>query len=205
MAESIIDYMRTSAPAALPIFRSEQQMRLLGVLFARRGVELSVSDLAAQAGVAIATASREVERLEAHGILGSRTVGRSRFVSANWALPWAAPLASILAQTVGLPAILADVLADVPGIRNAYIFGSWAARYHGETGPAPNDVDLLLVGKVGNNALRLALRQVEKDLGLEVNPVILSEGEWDHSDDALVEEIRSRPSVKIDLTVPSGA
>jgi len=69
MAESIIDYMRTSAPAALPIFRSEQQMRLLGVLFARRGVELSVSDLAAQAGVAIATASREVERLEAHGIL----------------------------------------------------------------------------------------------------------------------------------------
>jgi predicted nucleotidyltransferase len=28
------------------------------------------------------------------------------------------------------------------------VFGSWAARYRGERGPVPGDVDLLVVGTV---------------------------------------------------------
>ena len=180
-------------------------MRILGVLFAGRSVELSISQLAAHAAVAIATASREAERLEASGIVVSRTVGRSRFVAANWDLPWAAPLASILAQTVGVPALLAAALHDLTGIRDAYIFGSWAARHNGEAGPAPRDIDLLLIGHVANQPLRHALRQLETDLGMEINPVILSEGEWDRSNDPLVEEIRSRPLVPVQLKTSSVA
>ena len=180
-------------------------MRILGVVFADRSVELSVSELAAAAGVAIATASREVERLGSYGMVMSRLVGRSRFVAANWDLPWAAELASILAQTVGVPARLAAALHDLPGIRDSYIFGSWAARNLGEVGPAPRDIDLLVVGQVAIQPLRAALRQVETDLGMEINPVILSEEEWDHSPDPLVEEIRSRPLVGVPLTSPSVA
>ncbi|HWG74285.1 MAG TPA: winged helix-turn-helix domain-containing protein, partial [Acidimicrobiales bacterium] len=124
--------MRTSAPAAAPIFRSDQQMRILAALFERRGVELSVSEIAHATGVAVATASREVERLEEHGIVRSRNVGRSRFVSANWDLPWADALATILAHTAGLPARLAEVLRQVRGVRQAFVYGSWAARHAGD-------------------------------------------------------------------------
>jgi DNA-binding transcriptional ArsR family regulator len=192
--------MRTSAPAAAPIFRSDQQMRILAALFERRGVELSVSELAHATGVAVATASREVERLEEHGIVRSRNVGRSRFVSANWDLPWADALATILAHTAGLPARLADVLRQVRGIRQAFVYGSWAARHAGEAGPAPRDIDLLVVGDARLDALRKALRGLERELSLEVNPVVVTEDEWSGSASSLLVELRSRPIFELDLS-----
>ena len=197
--------MRTTAPASAPIFRSDQQMRILAILFDQRGVELSVSELAMAAGVAIATASREVERLEAHGLVRSRNIGRSRFVSANWDLVWADSLATILAHTAGLPARLAPALGSIEGVRAAFIYGSWAARHAGEVGPAPHDIDLLVVGDTSVRAIRDALRSIEAELSLEVNPVVVTEEEWARSDVSFLDELRSRPMFEIDLVRPADA
>lgn len=174
-------------------------MRILAVLFDHHGVELSVSELADAAGVAIATASREVERLEAHGLVRSRNIGRSRFVSANWDLVWADSLATILAHTAGLPARLASVLAEVVGVRAGYIYGSWAARHAGEVGPPPRDIDLLVVGEVPVAEVRDALRAVESELGVEINPVVVTETEWARTSDPFLDELRSRPLFPLDI------
>ena len=187
------------APAAAPIFRSDQQMRILAALFERRGVELSVSELAHAAGVAIGTASREVERLEAHGLVTSRNVGRSRFVSANWDLVWADALATILAHSAGLPARLAESLRGVRGVRAAFIYGSWAARHAGEVGPPPHDIDVLVVGEARTEELRRAFRSLERDLSIEINPVVVTEDEWAGSESPFLEELRSRPMFELDL------
>jgi DNA-binding transcriptional ArsR family regulator len=192
--------MRTTAPVAAPIFRSEQQMRILAALFEHRGVEFSVSELAHVTGVAVATASREVERLEAHGILTSRHVGRSRFVSANWDLPWADALATILTHSTGLPARLALVLRGVRGVRAAFIYGSWAARHAGEVGPAPRDIDLLVVGTASREDVRRALGDLEAELSLEINPVVVTAREWSGSGSPFLDELRSRPLFEVDLT-----
>lgn len=192
--------MRTSAPAAAPIFRSDQQLRILAVLFDHRGVELSISELARASEVAIGTASREAERLEAHGMLRSRNVGRSRFVSANWDLAWADSLADILAHTAGLPYRLSVALGDVSGVQKAFVYGSWAARRAGEVGPPPRDIDLLVVGTADVDDLRRALRPLEQELSVEINPVVVSEDEWSGSDSPLLTELRSRPLFELDLT-----
>ena len=42
--------------------------------------------------------------------------------------------------------VLSQLLACVPGINAAYIYGSWAARYHHEPGGPPNDLDVLVIG-----------------------------------------------------------
>lgn len=191
--------MRTAAPASAPIFRSDQQMQILATLFDHRGIELSVSDLAEVAGVAVATASREVERLKAHGVVLTRNVGRSRFVSGNWDLVWAEALAAILAYTTGLPARLAKVLEGVEGVKEAFIYGSWAARHAGEIGPSPRDIDLLVVGTADLEQVRKPLRHLERELNLEVNPVVVSEEEWTTSDSPFLQEIRSRPIFELDL------
>lgn len=191
--------MRTTAPAAAPIFRSEQQMRILAALFEVRGAELSVSELARAAGVAIGTASREVERLGAHGVVTSRNVGRSRFVSANWELVWADALATILAHSAGLPARLAERLRAVRGVRDAFIYGSWAARHAGEVGPPPHDIDLLVVGQARIPDLRRALRPLEEELSIEINPVVVTEDEWNASESPFLDELRSRPIFELDL------
>jgi predicted nucleotidyltransferase len=161
---------------------------------------LSVSELAKATGTAVATASREVERLEAHGLVKSRHIGRSRIVSANRELPWADALATILAHTAGLPAHLAAVLRNVRGVRSVFVYGSWAARHAGEIGTPPHDIDLLVVGSVRREAVRRTLRELEEELSIEVDPVVVSPDQWASSDSPFLEELRSRPLFEVDLS-----
>jgi DNA-binding transcriptional ArsR family regulator len=175
-------------------------MRILAALFDYRGTELSVSELAQATGVAIATASREVERLEAHGLVRSRNVGRSRFVSANWDLAWADALATILAYSAGLPALVAEKLRKVRGVVAVFIYGSWAARHAGEVGPPPHDIDLLVVGSARLDDIRRSLRSLERELSAEINPVVVTNDEWGHADSPFLDELRSRPMFELDLS-----
>ena len=198
----IIDSVSEEAPALLPLFRSEQQMRLLGVLFAPEAEPMSIRELADRAGVAQSTASREVARLAEHGIVADRHVGRTRLVSANRALPWAADLQAMLSKTIGVPAMLAAALGELGDVEEAWIYGSWAARYIGEQGPTPADIDVVVVGAVPLPAVRAAFRAVEAQVGLDVNPVVIDRRQWDQRDDGFVASIRERPLVAVPLRAP---
>ena len=196
----MIECVSRSAPALVPLFRSEQQLRLLSVLFAEATDELPINVLAERAGVAQATASREVARLAEHGLVVTRTLGRNTLAAANWDLPWARELRSILIQTVGVLGRLSDALKSVAGVEEAYVFGSWAARYTGEAGPPPRDVDVLVIGDARLRDVRRACNAVERDLRVEVNPVVVGREEWATDDgNAFVEQIRSQPLVTIPL------
>jgi DNA-binding transcriptional ArsR family regulator len=196
----MIECVSRSAPALIPLFRSDQQLRIVAELFAGGGDEVTIGELAVSAGVAQATASREVARLAEHGLVVVRALGRNTLVRANWDLPWARELRSILVQTVGVLGHLAGVLHGVKGVQEAYVFGSWAARYLGEPGEFPRDVDVLVVGDASLRAVRQACRAVEDELRVTVNPVVLTSERWDaRSPEPLVAEIRSRPLVSVPL------
>lgn len=198
--DDTIESVSRSAPALAPLFRSNQQLRILAVLFADAGDELGIGRLAERAGVAQATASREVARLAEHGLVLTRTLGRNRLVSANWGLPWAKELRSILVQTVGILGRLAEALAEVAGIKEAFVFGSWAARYTGEAGPAPHDVDVLVIGEAALRSVRRACGQVEQDLRVEVNPVVISRDRWSaKKPEPFVAQLKNQPLVPIAL------
>src|SRR5262249_4599548 len=159
--DDMIENVSRSAPALAPLFRSDQQLAVLAVLFADGVADIPIGELAERAGVAQATASREVARLAGHGLVVTRQLGRNTLVSANWDLPWAGELRSILAQTVGILGQLAAALGPLAKIEEAYVFGSWAARYTGEPGPAPRDIDVLVVGDIDLRSVRRACRVVE--------------------------------------------
>lgn len=192
--------MSRSAPALAPLFRSEQQLRLLSVLFAEADDELTIGGLAERAGVAQATASREVARLTEHGLVLTRPLGRNTLVSANWSLPWSRELRSILMQTVGVVGRIGDALAALHGVEQAFIFGSWAARYAGAPGAQPHDIDVLVVGDVPLRSVRRAIADVERELRVEINPVVLDACQWTaRKRDPFVAELRSKPLVEVPL------
>ncbi|MGH9072980.1 MAG: ArsR/SmtB family transcription factor [Acidimicrobiales bacterium] len=195
--------MSRSAPALAPMFRSDQQMRILAQLFAGTDAEVPVGELARRAGVAQATVSREVARLAEHGLVVTRYLGRNTLVAANWSLPWAKELRSILVQTVGVLGRLGEVLSGVAGVESAFVFGSWAARYAGEPGPPPRDVDVVVVGEAELRSVRRACRPVEEGLRVEINPVVVELAEWSGVEpSALIAQIRSQPLVTIPLDRP---
>ena len=88
-------------------------------------------------------------------------------------------------------------LSDVPGIDKAFVYGSWAARYHGERGASPRDIDLLVIGEPELDALYAACRRVEKELRLDVNPVVRSRAEWQRRGSSFLADVRKGPLVTV--------
>ena len=75
-----------------------------------------------------------------------RRVGQARLIRANAAHPLFNALRQLLLATYGPPAVIVREFAGIDGARAVILFGSWAARYTGQRGRAPNDVDVLVLG-----------------------------------------------------------
>jgi predicted nucleotidyltransferase len=93
--------------------------------------------------------------------------------------------------------VLGEELGRLEGIAAAAIFGSWAARATGEPGPSPNDIDLLVIGRTDRDELHEALIHARDRLGREVNPVVVSPGQWRSSTDPFLAELAGRPMVAL--------
>jgi predicted nucleotidyltransferase len=182
----------------LPIFRTDAQARLLARIFLdRRASGLPLSALARDAGVPVATAHREVERLERAGLIQSARQGRERRVSANRASPFYADLEGLVRKAFGPVSVLRSWLEDVSGIEEAYVFGSWARRYLGEFGPAPQDIDLLVIGEVDQDRVYAACQAAESQLAADVDATILSRAEWEGAETGFITAIRAEPRVRV--------
>lgn len=182
----------------LPIFRTDAQARLLARIFLdQRSSGHRLSSLARDADVPVATAHREVERLERAGLIQSTRSGRERRVSANRASPFYPELHTLVRKAFGPVAVLRSFLEDVPGVETAYVFGSWARRYLGEPGPAPQDIDVVVIGDVDPDRVYAACQAAEGELGAAVDATILSPAEWDGAEAGFIGAIRAEPRVRV--------
>jgi predicted transcriptional regulator len=179
-----------------PLFRSELQSKLLTRILLGGGEE-SVAEMASAVGEDPGNTAREVVRLEQAGIITSRRVGRTKLVQANRQAPFYRALVELVTVVLGPAKVLAEELAGVDGIVSAEIFGSWAARYHGESGQAPSDVDLLVVGAPNRDDLHDATQSAARRLNRQVNPVVVSPRRWNNAEDGFIREVRSRPRVAV--------
>lgn len=194
----IFQFMKTKPPVLLPLFRSQSQARLLAHLYLHApGGGVPLSALAKETGVSPGTAHREVGRLEEAGLVRSARRGRERRVRANEESPYYAELRALLLKAFGPVAVLRALLEGIAGIERAYVFGSWARRYGGEPGEAPADLDLLVIGHPAPDDVYSACRRAEGELGIAVDPVILTEREWEDRAGGLIRHVRSGPTVPI--------
>jgi DNA-binding transcriptional ArsR family regulator len=194
--------MQKKSPPILPIFRSRSVALILAYLFNRdeRADPVSVSELARRVDVAPSTAQRDISALEEAGIVTSEYLGNTRLIQINPHSPYEGDLRSLFTKAFGPARILAELLA-LPGVVEAAIFGSWAARYHGEPGVQPGDIDVAIAvdGTASTDAIYDACTRASSRLGREVNPTILSEEEWQHGGSGFLRTIRRRPLVPLDL------
>lgn len=171
-------------------------------MLADTGVEWTVNELAERTGQPYQTVASEVRRLQAADLVVTRLVGRSKLLRGNADSPYFRPLAQLALMSFGPPLVIEEEFGPLEGVQQIFIFGSWAARYSGESGPAPHDVDVLLVGAPSRDAAYDAARQAEQRLGREVNVTIRSLEDWHSGSDGFTRQLHSSPLLQIQPHAP---
>ena len=181
----------------MPVFRSRHQADLLTLLFLHPEQDHTATELAARLRIPLTTAHRELSRLEGAGLLTGRAVGRSRLLRANTDHRAFAPLAQLLLVSFGPHVVIAEEFTALPRTSQVVIYGSWATRYAEVDGPAPADIDVLVVGTPDRSAVYAAAERAEARLGIPVNPTLRSPARWQAGDDTLVASIKAAPHLPV--------
>jgi DNA-binding transcriptional ArsR family regulator len=197
--------MKVTSPPLLPILRSENQARLLTALLLSPGREFTITELAEEIDASLSTVTREVQRAERAGIVTTRQLGRTKLVITNNSSVLFGPLAELLLVSFGPAVVAGEELADIGGIEAAFIFGSWAARYAGEVGAAPQDLDILVIGSPDRDLVYTAADRIERRIGRPVQVTVRSPSQWANpGKDPFLQEIRKRPLVPLELAGAEG-
>jgi hypothetical protein len=192
--------MKTTVEASLlPILRSRGQAEILCAVLANPNREWTLGELAKVSGQSLPTVQREVERAELAALVESRRMGRQRLVKAGPS-QIAIMLANLLLWSYGPKFVIAEEFAGIKGIDRLFIFGSWAARYHGVDGYPPQDLDVLVIGDANLSDVFRAAHAASNKLQLEVNPKLFSHTWWENkTGSGFRMEIERRPIVEIEV------
>lgn len=191
--------MKTPAPTLSPLLRSDAQGLLLAELFLNPSEEHSLSQMATSAGTAVPTAMREVDRLVEAGFALDRRVGNTRLVRANADHAMFGAIRELVLYAYGPVAVLTPIVRELTGVKQAFIYGSWAARISGEPGLDPGDIDVLIIGEVSSRVRSDVGMRATDLMGREVNVNNLSSGEWERAESGFVKTVKSRPMIELQL------
>ena len=196
----IVHFMKsTVAPLLLPILRSRGQAEMLCAILANPDREWTLAELANVSQQSLPTVQREVERAEMAELVKSRRLGRSRLVSGGTS-PLRHHMGQLLMMSFGPRQVIAQEFGGLPGVQKLFIFGSWAARFEGDHGFPPNDIDVLIIGDPDFNDIAQVAQKSSTKLRIDVNPTIQTYTWWKNkSGSKFRKEIGSRPLVELEV------
>ena len=194
--------MESNPSWLLPLLPSRATGALLALLYLHPERDYSLAEAGAMIGASPKVMHTEADRLVAAGLVREARRGRARLLRAETNSPVSQPLTDLLVVTYGPLPVLTDLLSGVPGVDEAYIYGSWAARYLGEPGPVPRDIDVLVIGAADADDLYDIARQAERRLAREVNISLISPEYWQSPSpaDSFMRHVRERPLVKMEVS-----
>jgi predicted nucleotidyltransferase len=164
--------MRTSVPSALPLFRSDMQVRLLGLLLLQPEREWTIDQLATTLGAPPSSVVRELSRAESAGIVSRDASRRPHRLVAARTSPLFEPLHELLQRTVGVETDLRAALS-FDGVEIAAIHGSWANPPR----RPDSDIDVVVVGDTSLRDLRRRVRDAGARAGRTIDLTLFTPDE----------------------------
>jgi predicted nucleotidyltransferase len=155
--------------------RSKARQRLLVFYFTNPTARHHLRDLAERLGIDPSNLSKELVRLEAEGLFRSDVSGRQKYFQLNREYALFDEVRGIVTKTIGAVPLIARSLKRIEGLREAYLYGSFA-RDQQDTS---SDIDVLLIGAPREEILAEAVRKLERQLGREINYTVLTPKEFE--------------------------
>ena len=169
--------------------------QILGLLLLRPDESFYVREVARITGVPAGSLHRELKSLNEAGLLARSTSGNQVRYQADRSCPIYEELAGIFRKTAGLADLLRDLLKPLSKkIDLAFVFGSLA---QGKARPG-SDIDLLVVGSLPFAAVVEACHAGTKQLGREVNPVVMTKAAFlakNRQGDRFISRVAKEPKI----------
>mgnify|MGYP000044181509 CR=1 FL=1 len=162
---------KTPVHPAAALFSSSTMVALLELFFLHPEQEFYQRQIESLTGKPLLSVQRELERLESAGLVESERRGNHRYYRARRKDPAFKDLRAFFLRTIALGHKMAQALKPHgEKIRFAFIYGSHAS---GEDRQG-SDLDLLIVGDIGLKEVSGTLSDLSRELGKEINPVLLT-------------------------------
>ena len=140
----------------------------------------------------IRAVQREVEKLQALGLIRKSVQGNRIYYQVNKDCPIFEELKIIFLKSVGIAEALKEDLIDIEDIRVAFIYGSYA---RGDESLS-SDIDVLVIGNITAREISSSLSKPKRDLGRVINYGVFTSQEFkeriNHKDHFLNSVVRDK-------------
>ena len=180
------------------LFTSKTRVDILNRFLLNSDSEYHIREMSRIINATPILVQKELNNLEQFGLLRKRKMGKMILYRLNRGSVIADELKRIFLKTESLGSQLLARLSkkDKEKIRFALIYGSFAKGVD----TASSDIDLLVIGGIGEDSILRATTKTERDLGRQVNLVLWTEQEFSEKirqKIPLVKELAKTPVIMI--------
>ena len=154
--------------------RSAITKKILNYFFINPHESLYVNELSRKLFLDKRNLVKKIKELEEEGILNHQERGNLKLYSINKHYPMYKEFRKIIMSTIGVEGQFRRLLRDIGGIKEAYIYGSYAK----DAMDAHSDIDVLVVGSISAVALQKRIYKLQGDLDREINVTVIDEAEF---------------------------
>jgi predicted nucleotidyltransferase len=154
--------------------RSQVTRKILNLFFLSPHETLYVNEMSRRLGLDKRNLVKKLHELDHIGILKSEKRGNLKLYGVNPEFPLYREYRKIVLKTIGLEERLKRIMREISGVKEAYIYGSYAL----DAMSAHSDLDLLIVGNHEIKALQKKIILLQREINREVNSVNMSEEEF---------------------------
>ena len=155
--------------------RSKVTIKLLDYYFLNPEAEVYINELARILDLDPKNTETKLKELEKESFFKSEFRGKQRYFFLAKDNPVLEHYRQIFLKTHGIEKRLRDALSDIKGIKEAYIFGSYASNKMDSS----SDIDILAIGTHSVLELQKVIVKLQKDTGREFNVTNLSPKEFE--------------------------
>jgi len=179
----------------LNLNKSKIRRDILFLFFLEKQNSYYIRELERILGFSAGNIRRELIALKEEGIIDFVKKGNQSHYYLNKKSPIFNEIKSIISKTIGLEFKIKKCLEPITGIKEAFIFGSFAK----EKEHSLSDIDLMIIGSIDEDILIPRISKTEELLGREINYHLISEDEWKKrkDKDSFIKSITSSPVIKI--------
>lgn len=176
--------------------RSIIAKKVLHYFFINPGESLYVNELSRKLRLDKRNLVKKLKELQSEGILASEMRGNLKLYTINTEYPLYKEYKRIVYKTFGVEANLKKALRAVEGIKEAYLYGSYAS----DAMSAHSDIDVLVIGNYDMRVLQRAINKLQSEIDREINVVNMDEVEFKKTmrrKHSFVVDVFSRKTIRI--------